>query len=70
MTIGELLERDTSLALTLIERQVTLRLLDRLATYGVTIDGPLPHVTDWTSVLSQTVCVPDTLLEDAQSCNA
>ena len=60
MTIGELLERDTSLALTLIERQVTLRLLDRLATYGVTIDGPLPHVTDWTSVLM--LRVPDALL--------
>lgn len=66
MTIGELLERDTSLALTLIERQVTLRLLDHLATYGVTIDGPLPHVTDWTSVLN--THVPDTLPKETQSC--
>lgn len=69
MTIGELLERDTSLALTLIERQITLRLLDRLATYGVTIDGPLPHVTGWTSVLM--LRVPDKLLpKESQSCNA
>lgn len=68
MTIGEMLERDTSLALTLIERQITLRLLDRLATYGVTIDGPLPHVTDWASVLSQTVHTPDDLQEGAHSC--